>query len=288
MKRWLLYGLSFLGVVVLVFAFLGVIGGFLMFSRGRSVSGPAIGILKIKGILVNSDNYLKYLRDLEKNDHIKAVVVRIESPGGSVGVAQEIYEELTKLRKVKPVVVSMGSVAASGGYYISLGGNEIFALPGTITGSIGVIMEIPNFQKLMKKLGIQTEAIKSGPYKDTGAFYRPLTKKEREYLQKKVDEILMQFVNTIVKERKLPLEKVKELADGRFFTGQEAKKLGLIDKLGDFWDAVDEAKKLSGLKKAVLVEYPKKKGFLSKLVEEKLYIKRIWGMLFTPLYLAHP
>jgi len=287
-KKWIVYGLSFVGSLVVLVVILGMITGMALVFKSKKTGGPSIGVLNVKGVLVSSEDYLKAIRSMELDPNIKAVVVRVDSPGGAVGVAQEIYEELTKLRKLKPVVISMGSVAASGGYYLSLGGSEIYALPGTITGSIGVIMEIPDIQGLMKKLGIKTEVIKTGPYKDTGAFYRPLTEKERAYLLKKAKIVLSQFVSTIVKERKLPLAKVEKLADGRFFTGEEAKKLGLIDKLGDFWDAVDEAKKLAGLKKATLVYFPKKKGLLTRLMEEKSPVKELTSLLLKPLYLALP
>jgi len=290
-KSWILYGLSFLGGLVLFV----IIGGFVIsliavLKSGKKTSGPAIGVLKIKGVIIDADNYLQYIRELEKSSDVKAVVVRIESPGGSVGAAQEIFEELLRLGKKKPVVVSMGNVAASGGYYVALAGKEIYALPGTLTGSIGVIIEIPNFKKLMDKLGIQTEAIKTGPYKDTGAFYRPLTEKEKEYLKRKVENILNQFVTTIVKQRHLPLKKVKEIADGRIFTGEEAKKLGLIDKLGNFWDAVNEAAKLAGIKHYTLITYPRKKNFLEKIIETKSkdFIREVKALVFKPLYLAVP
>ena len=290
-KNWFLYGLSFLGALVLFMA----IGGFVIslvavLKSGKKVSGPAIGVLKIKGVILDADNYLEDIRELERSSNVKAVVVRIESPGGSVGSAQEIFEELLRLGKKKPVVVSMGNVAASGGYYVALAGKEIYALPGTLTGSIGVIIEIPNIKKLMDKLGIQTEAIKTGPYKDTGAFYRPLTQKEKEYLKKKVENILNQFVSAIVKQRHLPLKKVKEIADGRIFTGEEAKKLGLIDKLGNFWDAVSEAAKLAGIKHYTLVTYPRKKSFFEKFLETKNkdYIREVKALVFKPLYLAVP
>jgi protease-4 len=286
MKRpWLVYGLAFIGGLVVFFLFISFLLSVVVVLKERNFGKPQIGVLKIKGVIVDAEEYLMSLRKLARNRNVKAIVVRINSPGGSVGAAQEIYEELKKIRKIKPVIVSMGSVAASGGYYVALGGKEIFALPGTITGSIGVILQIPNLQKLFKKLGIETETIKSGAYKDTGSFYRPLTSKERKYLKKKVEIIHQQFMKTISKERKISLEKVKTIADGRIFTGEEALKLGLIDKIGNFWDAVDEAKRLAGVKEAKLVFMPEKKSFISKLFEEKS-LNKIENLFFNPLYLA--
>ncbi|RKX55423.1 MAG: signal peptide peptidase SppA, partial [Thermodesulfobacteriota bacterium] len=177
--------------------------------------------------------------------------------------------ELKKTRNLKPVIVSMGSVAASGALYVALGGTKIFASPGTITGSIGVVLEIPNIEKLLKKIGIESETIKSGAYKDTGSIYRPLTPEEKKYLTKKVKLIHDQFIKAISEERKISIEKVKSFADGRIFTGEEAKSLGLVDKMGNFWDAVEEAKKMAKISEAKLVFMPKKKGFLSKILEEK-------------------
>ncbi len=272
MKRpWLVYGLAFIGGIVVFFILLSFFISVLMFlGRAKDLSSPKIGVLKIKGVINTTDDYLRYIREFEKRKDVKAVVVRIDSPGGSVGASQEIFEELKRLRRIKPVVISMGNIATSGAFYISLGGREIFASPGTITGSIGVILQIPDLHKLLKKIGIETEIIKSGAFKDTGSIYRPLTPEEKKYLEKKVKIIHEQFIEAVSKERKIPLSKVKEIADGRIFTGQEALKLGLIDKIGNFWDAVEEAKRLAKIKKFVLIYLPEKKGFLSKLLEDKV------------------
>ncbi|WP_038055829.1 signal peptide peptidase SppA [Thermodesulfobacterium hydrogeniphilum] len=271
MKRpWLVYGLAFIGGLVVFFITISFLVSLLVIFKNKDLGKPKIGVLKIKGIITDSEEYLQNIREFEKRGDIKAVVARIDSPGGSVGASQEIFEELQKLRKIKPVIVSMGNIATSGGFYIALGGNKIFASPGTITGSIGVVLQIPNLQKLLKKLGIEAETIKSGAFKDTGSIYRPLTPEERKYLSKKIKIVHEQFIRAVSKERKIPIEKVKEIADGRIFTGEEAFKLGLIDKIGNFWDAVEEAKKITKIKKAILVYLPEKKGFLSRLLEEKV------------------
>jgi len=269
-RTWLLYGLSFLGAIVLFFLFLSFVLSFILFFyQEKGLGEPKIGVLQIKGLIADSRDYLLSLREMLRRSDIKAVVVRVESPGGSVGASQEIYYELKKIARVKPVVVSMGSVAASGGYYVSLAGKPIYALPGTITGSIGVILEIPNFEELMKKLGVKAEVIKSGKFKDAGAFYRNLSSEERKYLEKKVENIHNQFINAISRARGLPLEKVKSIADGRIFTGEEAVKIGLVDKLGNFWDAVEEAKRQAHLTKASIVFFPKEKSFIEKLFQGK-------------------
>jgi len=270
MKRpWLVYGLAFIGGLVVFLVLLSFLLSFIMFFKEKDFGKPQIGVLEIKGVILDAEEYLMAINAMAKDRSIKAIVVRIDSPGGSVGASQEIFEELKKTRMKKPVIVSMGSVAASGGLYVSLGGTKIFASPGTVTGSIGVVLEIPNIEKLLKKIGVETETIKSGAYKDTGSIYRPLTPEEKEYLREKVKLIHDQFIKTISEERKIPIEKVKEFADGRIFTGEEALSLGLVDELGNFWDAVNEAKKLAKITEAKLVFLPKKKGFLSKILEEK-------------------
>jgi protease-4 len=270
MKRpWLVYGLAFIGGLVVFLVLLSFLLSFIMFFKEKDFGKPQIGVLEIKGVILDAEEYLMAINAMAKDRNIKAIVVRIDSPGGSVGASQEIFEELKKTRMKKPVIVSMGSVAASGGLYVSLGGTKIFASPGTVTGSIGVVLEIPNIEKLLKKVGVETETIKSGAYKDTGSIYRPLTSEEKKYLREKVKLIHDQFIKAISEERKIPIEKVKEFADGRIFTGEEALSLGLIDELGNFWDAVNEAKKLAKITEAKLVFLPKKKGFLSKILEEK-------------------
>ncbi|WP_028841712.1 signal peptide peptidase SppA [Thermodesulfobacterium hveragerdense] len=270
MKRpWLVYGLAFVGGLVVFLFVLSFILSFLIKLKDIDFGKPQIGVLEIKGVIADPEEYLRAIRFLREKESIRGVVVRIDSPGGSVGASQEIFEELKKLRSLKPVIVSMGNIAASGGFYVSLGGNQTFALPGTLTGSIGVVLQVPNLEKLLKKLGVEAEVVKSGEYKDTGSFYRPLSPKEKVYLQEKIKIIHTQFIKAIAKERKLPEVKVRELADGRIFTGEEALKLGLIDKLGGFWDAVEEVKRLAQIKEAKLVYLPEKKVSFWKLLEEK-------------------
>lgn len=236
----------------------------------EGISKDTIGVIEIKGIIKTARPILEHLVKFRKNKNIKAVILRIESPGGAVGPSQEIYLEVMKLRKIKPVVASLGAIAASGGYYIAAAANKIVAVPGTLTGSIGVKMEFPNLEKLFKKLGIESEVIKSGPYKDIGSPIREMTEAEKMLLERVVKDVHRQFLEAIAKGRNLPLEKVEAVADGSIFTGEEAKKLGLVDELGNFEDAVRLAAKLGGIKGEPKLYFPKEKSRLTKLLFESL------------------
>src|SRR3990170_3595593 len=209
--------------------------------------------------------------DLTQRDKLALVgiVLRIDSPGGAVGPSQEIYREVLKTTEGKKVVASMGGLAASGGYYIASAANRIFANPGTITGSIGVIMAFSNFEELMKKLGLKTTVIKSGKFKDVGSPVRELTEEERKILQNVSDDIHGQFIEAVAKGRNLKIESVKELADGRIFSGRQAKESGLIDELGTLEDAISYATKLAGIKdKAKIVQERKEKNLFLRLFKE--------------------
>jgi protease-4 len=187
------------------------------------------------------------------------VVLRIDCPGGAVGAAQEVYGEIQKLRSEKTILASLGNLAASGGYYIASAAQEIIANPGTLTGSIGVISEYPNFQELMKKIGYRAEVLKSGRYKDVGNPLREMTKEEMQLMQGLIDNIHAQFIRDVAKGRHREIEEIRALADGRVFTGEQAKENGLIDRLGNFQDAVDRAAELAGIEGKPEVLYPEKK-----------------------------
>jgi protease-4 len=227
-------------------------------SSGLSI-GDKIGVVPIEGIISNSKNIISHLVKFEKDQSIKAVILRIDSPGGSVGPTQEIYHQIRKIVKTKKVVVSMGAVAASGGYYIAAAADKIVANPGTITGSIGVVMEFFRFEELFKKIGIHLEVIKSGEFKDIGSPHRELTERDRELLIRVITDIKNQFIEGVATGRRMPVKKVRKIADGRIFTGARAMELGLIDALGNFQDAVDIAKELSGLVGEVNLVYPEKR-----------------------------
>jgi protease-4 len=229
-----------------------------------------VAVIKVEGIINTADDILSKIKKVEEDSHIKALVLRINSPGGAVGASQEIYSELKKLREEykKPVVVSMENVAASGGLYISLPANVIYANGGTITGSIGVIIQKADISKLSEKLGVKMEIVKTGKFKDILNPFREMTKEEQEYLLKLEEDVLNQFKQAVVENRRGKLKvDINKIADGRIFTGKQALEIGLIDKLGNFEDAVNEAAKLAGIKgKPVVVELKKEKPLLKKLM----------------------
>ena len=222
----------------------------------------AIGIIELKGVIASPEKTMRHLANFVENDKIKAIVVRIDSPGGTVGAAQELFRQIHITNKSKPVVASMGSVAASGGYYADIGAEKIVASPGTLTGSIGVILKFPNLEQIFEKIGYKNEVVKSGDLKDLGSSSRTLTQEERLLLQQLLDTVHEQFINDIVNSRKLPESDVRKIADGRIFSGEQAHQLGLIDELGNFYDAVLLAAKLAGMpaQKPELY-YPEEKEF---------------------------
>lgn len=222
---------------------------FLATIMESTISQGKIAIVNVKGIIVDSNGVIEELKQYRKNPAVKAIVLRVDSPGGAVVPSQEIYEEVKRTIKVKPVIVSMGSVAASGGYYISCLATKIIANPGTLTGSIGVLIEIPNIKGLLDKIGVKAEVIKSGKYKDiTSPLKPPLQSDEKEVLQRLIDDVHEQFVNAVSEGRKIPIEKVKKFADGRVFTGLKAKEIGLVDEIGDLEYAIKVAAQLGHIK----------------------------------------
>ncbi len=221
-----------------------------------------IGVVDLQGVILSSEEVLASLAEFRQDGDIKAVIIRIDSPGGTVGAAQEIYEDIKRTAAVKPVVASMASVAASGGYYAALGATRVLANPGTMTGSIGVIIKFANLEKILDKVGYQSEIIKSGINKDIGSFSRAMTPAERALLQEMIDTVHGQFIQAVAENRKVSLDKVRPIADGRIFTGSQAKELGLVDQLGNFTDAVDQAMQLAGIKgERPNLIYPETKNF---------------------------
>ncbi len=218
-------------------------------TPGGIAIGKAVGLVKIRGAIASSEEVVSEIVRLSRDPRVSALVVRIESPGGAVGAVQEIYSELKKVRDNGiPVVASMGVVAASGGYYIACAADSIIANPGTLTGSIGVIMTFANTEVLLRKLGINVEVVKTGEYKDMGSISRPLTDEERKLLLGLLDDVHSQFVEVIAKERGIAIDTVQALADGRLLTGRQALDVGLVDKLGDLRDAIQIAARLAGIK----------------------------------------
>lgn len=211
-----------------------------------------IKVINLSGMIMDSDeksvfsiaettsSTIKKLRKAGKDPKIKAVLIRINSPGGTVATSQELNQAVTKLKEKKPVFTSMGDICASGGYYVACATDKIYANPGTLTGSIGVILSGMNFKGLADKLGVQPQVVKSGLFKDIASPYRPMTDEERKILQGLIDDSYDQFVNAVATGRKMKVDDVKKIADGRIYSGRQAKKNGLVDELGSYQDALDE------------------------------------------------
>jgi protease-4 len=252
-----------IGIVAFIFGGLFLVFfGFLVLAysvvRGESphiTSGPRVGVLVVKGGIgmgdggPDADDVLKKVKRFADDESMKAVIVRIDSPGGSVGPSQEIHDEVKKLAGRKTVVCSLGNLAASGGYYIAVACPKIVAAPGTLTGSIGVISQFVNVKGLAERFDVRLETVKSGKLKDAGNPFRDMTPEDRAYWQALIDRVHGQFLAAVAEGRKLDVEKVRKIADGRVVTGAEAKDLGLVDQLGNFYDAVELAKneaKLTG------------------------------------------
>jgi len=223
-----------------------------------------IGVVEINGVITESKDAMEDIVRFKEDESIKGVIIRINSPGGSVGPSQEIYSEVIKLKAKKKVYASMGSVCASGGYYIAVAGEKIYAMPATITGSIGVIMEHMIVEDLFKKIGLQSNTIKSGIFKDAGTPFRKMKEEEKVYFQGILDSIHEQFIKVVAQERKIPIDTTKKLSDGRIFTGTQAKDLKLVDQIGTFYDTVDDMKKALNMKDKPVLVYGKKPFSLMK------------------------
>ena len=236
-----------------------------LFSLGKRDStfrfGEQVGVIEITGVIADPKETLTQLKEFRNNEDVKAIVLRINSPGGGVGPSQEIYEEVRKTSRVKKVVASMGAIAASGGYYVASAADHVMASPGSITGSIGVIMEFANFQELFRKIGVSAFVLKSGEYKDIGFPLREMTAQEKALLQAFIDSVHAQFVAAVAEARKIPKEEIQAIADGRILSGEQAKALGLLDGLGNLEDAIAMAAKLGGIKGEPSVLYAQKRKF---------------------------
>lgn len=241
MKKACFFFLGFLLLLIVISV------AFTLFEKNIPLSGK-VAVVRIKGPIIDSKNPVDEIKSYVKDSSIKAIILRVDSPGGAVAPAQEIYKEVKKATAKKKIIVSMGSVAASGGYYISAPADRIIANPGTLTGSIGVIMELPNIEGLMNKIGVKTEVIKSGRHKDIASIFRKMGKEERIILQGVLDDVHEQFIKAVSEGRNIPFDDVKNLADGRILTGKQALDAGLVDELGNLEDAIAVAAKLVGIK----------------------------------------
>lgn len=248
-----------------------VLGRYLS-DGGLDGGTETIAMVEVTGTIMDSKEIVRQLSHYRRDDDIKAIILRIDSPGGAVAPSQEIYDEVLRVRADhKKIYASMGSLAASGGYYIAAATDRIFANPGTLTGSIGVIMAFSNAEQLMKKIGLEPEVIKSGKYKDVGSPIRKMKPYERKYLQTVVDDVHQQFIEAVAKGRNMSTREARKLADGRVFTGRQALKLKLVDELGGLEDVIAQLGKdvgIQGRPKVIWEEPPK--GFLDWLLDAAL------------------
>ena len=265
--------LALLGVVALVVVAL---------VRGEVgfVFGNTVAVVELRGVIQDARDQIEALERFRKQDAVVAVVLRIDSPGGAVAPSQELYDAVWRVREQKPVIASLGSVAASGGYYVASAANRIFADPGTITGSIGAIMSVPQYAPLAAKIGVSEEVVKSGRFKDTGHPLRPLAPEERALLQGMIDDVLGQFVDAVAKGRKMDAGKVRTLADGRVFSGAQAHKVGLVDDLGGLDAAIRLAWEQAGQtgEPHVMTVRPHRRLWFLDLLENALGLEPVGGI----------
>jgi len=267
-RKRILVGLGAIAVLMIFFSILlYFIGQFVGGPKpGQFTFGDKIAVVEIRGVITQSSGVIEELQQFEEDEGVKAIILRIDSPGGGVGPSQEIHREVIKIKSKKRVITSMGSVAASGGYYIACASDLIVANPGTITGSIGVLMEFTSFEDLLKKIGIKGVVVKSGEHKDIGSPFREMTPEEKRILQSVIDNVHQQFVQAVAEGRKLDRDKVAQVADGRILTGEQAKQLGLIDQIGNLQDAIATAAKMVKIEGKPIILYPKRKFSLLQLL----------------------
>jgi protease IV len=258
---------------------------------GTPAFGPQVAIVELEGVILDVEDLVRELRRHRDNPLVRAVVMRINSPGGVVGPTQEVHQAVQRLRAAgKPVVASLGAVAASGGYYVAVAADQIYANPGTLTGSIGVIMQMANVEQLLKKVGVGYIVVKAGQFKDVGNFSRVMTSEERRVLQNLLDDVHGQFITAVAEGRKLERAQVVRFADGRVFTGAQAKALHMVDALGGLEDAVNQAAGLAGMPIPPRVIPPRRHLSIFDLLRSQL---RFGGaslaanlpLFKTPLYL---
>ncbi len=280
---WLIGGSLLILGVSLFFFFIGIIFFFLGGGSSDSFSEPAdLAVIEIEGPIFESKAIIQQLEEIQKNTSIQGVILRIDSPGGGVGASQEIYQAVQRLSKDKKIIASLGGVAASGGYYIAVAAHKIVANPGTVTGSIGVLMDYINVQDLLSFAKVHAELLTAGSHKDVGSPLKPLTESDRLFLQALLDNMHQQFKKAVQDGRKLSEEKIQELGDGRVFTGEQALALGLVDQLGNQQVAIDLAKEILKLPENPKILYPKKNSpkLLDLLVTgdlENLYLNWIYS-----------
>ena len=291
MKEYRIWLAKIVTIIVLCMIVVPLVAGGLM--AGTAPGGPKVAVIELTGVIEDSSDVLKELYHAAREKDYKAIVLRVDSPGGAVAPSEEIYNAVRKLKADKPIVVSMGSMAASGGLYSSLAASKIFCMPGTQTGSIGVVMQIPNFTTIAKTVGVEMITVKSGALKDAGNQFRPMTDEERKFLEDTAAKVHELFIKAVADGRNIPEAAVKKFADGRVILGSEAKTLGLVDDFGDVYDAGREALKLAKVELKPdevpnLVFTKSKMGFLSKALDATTSIPSMVNAMRVPTikYLA--
>jgi protease IV len=286
--------------VAAVLVYLGVAGLFIIgvggLSRGEggpALFGPRVAVVELEGVIIEVDDLVREMKAHRENPSVRAVVMRINSPGGVVAPTQELHDAVRRLRGAgKPVVASLGAVAASGGYYVAVACDQIYANPGTLTGSIGVIMQLANLEQLMKKVGVDYVVVKAGQFKDIGNVARAMTPDERRVMQALLDDVHGQFIAAVADGRKLPREDVARFADGRVFSGTRAKELRMVDALGGLEEAVLASAKLAGIPIPPNVIQPRRRFSIMELLRSQfggtaagLLMRPTLPAFKTPLYL---
>ncbi len=261
--------------------------------------GAKVAVVEVEGVIgvgadrgLDTESIIRTLGEYRDDPSVRAVVLRIDSPGGVVAPTQEIFTAVRRLREAKkPVVASLGSVAASGGYYVAVSADRIFASPGTLTGSIGVVMQLANVEGLLKKVGVEYVVVKAGAYKDVGNFARAMTPEERRILQSLLDDVYDQFISAVAEGRGLEPQAVRAFAEGRIYSGRQAHGLKMVDDLGGLEDAIEAAAKMAGLPPKPKVLYPRRRFSLRELLRNEWGLGPVSRMLpamqtlGTPLYL---
>ena len=291
-RRALVLGASLVIYLVVVALFVMVLRSLARSGTDGFVLGPRVAVVEVEGVIVDTGDAIRELRRHRDNPLVKAVVVRINSPGGVVAPTQELHSALLRVRQAgKPVVASLGAVAASGGYYVAVAADRIYADPGTLTGSIGVIMQLANLEALFKKVGVDWVVVKAGQLKDMGNIARPMTPEERRVLQALLDDVHGQFIAAVVEGRKLDRTAVKTIADGRIFSGAQAKANRMVDELGGFEDAINGAAALAGLPAPPAVVMPRRRLSIGELLRSTVglpglaLLRADLPSFKTPLYL---
>jgi protease-4 len=269
-RKRILIGLGVIAALLIFFLSVLFFIGRYLGKPGRFAFGDKIAIVEIKGVITQSSGIIEEINQYQEDEGVKAIILRIDSPGGGVGPAQEIHREILKVKSKKKVVTSMGSVAASGGYYIACASDLIIANPGTITGSIGVLMEFTNIEELFKKIGIKGVVLKSGEHKDIGSPFREMTPEEKKIIQGVIDNVHQQFVQAVAEGRKMDRAKVMQVADGRILTGEQAKQIGLVDQIGNLQDTIDIVTKMVGIEGKPNILYPKRRFSLWELLVREI------------------